>query len=296
VEIAITGASGLIGTALRPHLEAAGHRVVPIGRSVVDGIRWDPAAGELDAASLEGIDAVVHLAGEGIATKRWTEAQKARILDSRVQGTTLLATTLADLARPPRTLLSASGANVYRDGGDRELDEGAPHGDTFLSGVVEAWEGATAPAAEAGVRVAFLRNGGVFSADGGLLGPLGRLYRFGLGGRIGSGRQYMSWISIVDEVAIIEWLLDHEVAGPVNMCAPGAATNAEFNAALAHAVHRPAILPIPAFGPKIVFGSELVDELLLTSLRTVPRVLLDHGYEFRHPEIGPALADLLGRD
>jgi uncharacterized protein (TIGR01777 family) len=249
MEVAITGATGLIGSALRTHLEAAGHGVVPITRSGDDGIRWDPAAGVIDAASLEGVGAVVHLAGEGIAEKRWTEAQKARILASRVDGTSLLARTLADLDRPPSVLLSASGANVYRDGGDRELDEDAPHGDTFLGHVVEAWEGATAPAADAGIRVAFLRNGGVFSADGGLLARLLPLYRFALGGRIGSGRQYMSWISIVDEVAIIEWLLDHDIAGPVNMCAPVAVTNAEFNAAMGLALHRPAILPIPAFGP-----------------------------------------------
>lgn len=293
MDVAITGANGLIGTALTAHLEGSGHRVVPITRSGADGIRWDPAQGTLDGASLEGIDAVVHLAGEGIAEKRWSDDQKRRILDSRVQGTTLLAETLAGLDRPPSVLLSASGANAYRPAGDTELTERAPLGSSFLAEVVRAWEASTAAASEAGIRVAFLRNGGVLSAEGGLLARLLPIYRLGIGGRIGSGRQYMSWIGIEDEVAIIAWLLERDIAGPVNMCAPEAITNATFNRALAGALHRPAFLPIPSFAPKVLYGSELVEELLLASLRTVPEVLLTNGYKFRHPTIDDALRSLL---
>ncbi len=295
MDIAITGSSGLIGTALVTHLEAAGHRPIRVTRSGSDGIHWDPARGEIDAASFEGIDAVVHLAGEGIAEKRWTDAQKARILDSRVDGTTLLARTLAGLDRPPAVLLSGSAIGYYGDRGDTVITETSPPGSDFAAEVSIAWEACTAEAEAAGIRVAHLRTGIVLSAAGGVLGKLLPLYRAGLGGKLGGGHQYMSWISIDDEVGIITWLLDTEICGAVNLTAPEPVTNHDFTKALGAALHRPTFLTVPSFGPKILLGSELADSLLFSSARVAPTVAEGAGYEFRHRTIDAALADVLDR-
>jgi uncharacterized protein (TIGR01777 family) len=295
MDVAVTGSTGLIGTALVAHLEREGHRPIRVTRSGSEGIHWDPATGEIDAASLEGIDAVVHLAGEGIAEHRFTDAHKRRVLDSRVDGTTLLARTLAGLQRPPRVLLSGSAIGFYGDRGDADLDETSTPGTDFLSGVVQAWEASTRAAEDAGIRVAHLRTGIVLSRDGGVLGRVLPLYRLGLGGKLGSGRQYMSWITIVDHVELVTWLLTaDDVRGPVNLTAPEPVTNAEFTKALGAQLHRPTFLAVPAFGPKLLLGSELAESLLFVSQRVLPEVATAHGYPFRHRTIAEGFAAVLG--
>jgi uncharacterized protein (TIGR01777 family) len=301
VEVAITGAGGLIGTALTRSLRADGHVVRPIVRPASSGaptaaaIRWNPVAGTIDSDALEGIDAVVHLAGAGIGDRRWSPARKREIRDSRVRGTDLLARTLAELSHPPRVLISASGVHYYGDGGDAELTERSPGGAGFLAGVVQAWEAAAQPAVDAGIRTVFLRNGVVLSADGGMLPRLVTLFRLLVGGRLGSGRQWLSWVSIDDEVGVIRFLFDRaDVSGPVNVTGPSPATNAQFTKALGAALHRPTVVPVPAFGPRLVLGREMADELLFISLRAVPAALMAAGYEFAHPDVATALRALVG--
>lgn len=295
MRVAITGASGFIGSALTTSLHQDGHEVLRIGRSPsgAGAVRWDPAAGTLDADPLEGVDAVVHLAGEGIAEKRWSEEQKRRIRDSRVQGTTLVANTLAELGAKPRVLVSGSGIDAYGDRGDEVLTESSSRGESFLADVVRDWEAATAPAEAAGIRVAHLRTGIVLGKDGGALPRMVQLARFGLLGKIGSGRQWWSWITLDDQVRAIRHLIDAEVAGPVNLCTPNPATNADFTKALGRVLNRPTFLPIPSFGPKLVLGSELAETLLLESKRAQPEKLLQSGFHFDHDEIEPALRHVL---
>lgn len=296
MDIAVTGSSGLIGSTLVNGLRADGHRVRAVVRRRPRGddeIGWDPAGGTMDAGRLEDLDAVVHLAGEGIAARRWSAAQKTRIERSRLDGTALVARTLAGLTRPPRVLLSGSGINYYGDQGDRLLTEASPPGGGFLARVCVGWEAATAPAQAAGVRVAHLRTGPVLTRSGGALGKMLPLFRFGLGGRLGSGRQYWSWISLEDEVGAIRWLLDNEVTGPVNLVAPEPATNAELTRALGRALHRPAVIPVPALGPRLLLGRELADELLFSSVRAQPTVLSGSGYRFRRPDLAGALEGAL---
>jgi len=297
VKIAITGASGLIGRALSSSLNTSGHTVVPVvRRAVTDGssaITWNPADGTIDAAGFEGIDAVVHLAGAGIGDKRWSEAYKREILESRTKGTELLATTLASLDAPPKVMVSGSAIGFYGDTGDTAVDESAPPGTDFLAKVCVDWEAAAAPAIEAGIRVPFLRTGIVLSRDGGALAKMLPLFRFGLGGRMGSGRQWWSWISMADEIGAIRWLIDHDISGPVDATAPNPVTNRDFTKALGAAMHRPTLAPVPSFGPKILLGSELADALLFTSARVLPAVLTSNGYSFAHPTIDDALRDVL---
>ncbi len=299
MKIAISGASGLIGTALSRSLRLDGHDVVALVRRPVrpdeDAARWDPAAGTIDAAPLENVDAVVHLAGAGIGDKRWTDAYKREVLESRTRGTDLLARTVAALERPPAVMVSGSAIGIYGDTGDVAVTEDGPHGDDFLAGVCEQWEAAAAPAVEAGIRVPFLRTGVVLSPTGGALAKLLPLFKLGLGGRMGSGRQWWSWISLDDEVSVIRWLLEHEVAGPVNATAPAPATNAELTRVLGEVLHRPAWLPVPAFGPKLLLGGELADSLLFTSQRVLPGVLSQHGFSFAHPTLEGALRVMLDR-
>jgi uncharacterized protein (TIGR01777 family) len=298
MDIAVTGSTGLIGRRLTAELTDAGHRVLRLVRPGAapgpDTASWDPAAGTIDAGALEGIDAVVHLAGEGIAEKRWTDDQKRRILTSRTDSTRLLAETLAGLSHPPATLLSGSAIGFYGDTGDRPTDESGPAGSDFLARVCVQWEAAAEPAVEAGIRVAFLRTGIVLDAHGGALARQLPFFRLGLGGRAGSGRQYMSWISLDDEVEAIRFLLDADVAGPVNLTAPNPVTNAEFTTTLGRVLRRPTTV-LPMFGPRLLFGRELADSLLLTSQRVVPAVLEGAGYRFRHAELEPALRAVLGR-
>lgn len=289
--IAITGSSGLVGTALTTRLRAEGHRVVPVvRREAGDGeVAWDPARGTIDATGLDGLDAVVNLAGAGIGDERWTPARKALLRSSRVDGTTLLARTLAGLAHPPRVLLSGSAIGIYGDRGDEVLTESSGSGEGFLPDLCRAWEAATRPAEEAGIRVAHLRTGLVLAPDGGMLDRLVPLFRFALGGRLGRGRQYWPWVALDDEVGAIRWLIDHDVRGPVNLTGPRPVTNAAFTRALGRAVHRPAVLPVPPFGPDLLLGRELAHELLFASARVVPAALEAGGYAFRHPDLASAL-------
>ncbi|MFN8050885.1 MAG: TIGR01777 family oxidoreductase [Acidimicrobiales bacterium] len=297
MDIAITGSSGLIGTRLVAALESEGHRVLRIvrrasDRPTADEAIWDPSAGAIDATALEGLDAVVHLAGEGIAERRWTPEQKARISDSRSAGTTLIANTLASLTRPPRRLLSGSAIGIYGDTAARPTDESSPVGTGFLPDVCLAWEAAAQPAIDAGISTAFLRTGIVLSTDGGALAKQLPFFKAGLGGRSGSGRQYQSWIAIDDEIASIVWLLSSDITGPVNLTAPNPVTNAEFAKALGAALHRPTTV-IPMIGPRLLYGRELADTLLLESQRILPAKLESGGYQFRFPELDAALAHVL---
>lgn len=297
MHILLSGSSGLIGSALIPALAGEGHRVTRLVRSTPrdagDSIPWDPAAGVLDAPSLEGFDAVVHLAGESIAGGRWTVERKARIRDSRVNGTRLLSERLAQLARPPKVLISASAVGYYGDRGDETLTEESPPGSKFLAGVCSEWEAATELAAHRGIRVVVLRCGVVLSPTAGALAKMLFPFRMGVGGVVGSGKQYFSWISIDDLVrAIMHVLKTDSLRGAVNAVAPHAVTNAEFTKALGQVLGRPTIVPMPAFAARIAFG-EMADELLLASARVVPSKLLDSRFVFRHTEIEPALRDLL---
>lgn len=297
MRIAITGASGLIGGALADRLTAEGHDIVRVVRagSGPGTIRWDPVAGTIDAAGLEGCDGVVHLAGAGIADKRWTDERRRVILESRTLGTGLLARTLASLDRPPRVLLSGSAIGYYGERGDEVLTEASPRGTGFLSDVCVAWEGAAAPAVDAGIRTAFLRTGIVMSAKGGALGKVLPLFKLGVGGKLGSGRQWWSWISIADEVGAIAWLLEHEVAGPVNLTAPAPATNGEWTKALGHVLGRPTFLAVPKFGPKLLLGSDLGEELLFMSSRVEPAALQAAGFHFEHSTLEAGLRSAVGR-
>lgn len=297
MRVAITGASGLIGSALRARLLRQGHAIVPVvRRSANEGeISWDPEHGTLDPTDLTGVDAVVNLAGAGIAGHRWTDSYKRQILDSRTRTTSLISETMARADAGPRVLLSGSGMDFYGDQGDTAVDEMSPAGTGFLAEVCQAWEASTTAAAAAGVRVAHLRTSMVLSAQGGALRKMLPIYKLGLGGRTGNGRQWVSWISIDDEVGAIEHLLNHEVSGPVNLASPDPVTNAEFARTLGHVLKRPAFVPLPSFAPKLVLGSELVDTLLLESKRVLPRVLESDGYAFAHPTLETALRAVLDR-
>ena len=299
MRVLISGSTGLIGSALAASLRGAGVETAGLVRSgpAATGVdvRWDPSAGVIDAGALAGFGAVVHLAGESISG-RWTRAKKARIADSRAQGTQTLCKALAALDAParPAVLVSASAVGYYGDRGDELLAEDAGPGDMFLSGVCRDWEAATAPAAEAGIRVACARFGVVLSARGGALRSMLTPFRMGIGGRIGSGRQYVSWIALADAVAAIRWILDHAaLAGPVNVASPNPVTNAALAAALGRALHRPALLPTPAFAVRLALG-QMADELLLASTRVVPAKLLGSGFNFRCPNLPEALRDALG--
>jgi len=299
VDIALTGSSGLIGTALTRQLEAQGHRVIRVVRSASnksgggDQITWDINAGTIDVGGLEGIDGVVHLAGEGIAEKRWSDEQKAKILDSRTKGTSLLSEALAALNRPPKRFLSGSAIGFYGDRGAEVLTETSASGDDFLAEVCRKWEAATEAAEAAGIQVAHLRTGIVLSTDGGALDKQLPLFKLGLGGRIGDGTQYLSWISIDDQVAAIIHLLTSTLTGPVNLTGPNPVTNAEFTKALGEAANRPTILPIPSFGPRLLLGKELAEALLHTSARVEPAALMGDGFVHSSSTIDEALSTIL---
>ena len=299
--IVLTGGSGLIGRALVPFLTTGGHRVRRLVRAEPrEGeARWDPAAGRLDPASFDGADAVIHLAGEPIANRRWSEASKRRILDSRVRSTRLVAETLGRLPRPPRTLISASATGIYGDRGDETITEASPLAaegtSAFLARVGQAWEAATEPASRVGIRVVHLRIGLVLSPAGGALGAMLRPFQAGVGGRLGSGRQYMSWISLDDVAgAIHHALFTPALQGPVNGTAPEPATNSEFTKTLARVLCRPALMPVPAGALRLLLG-EMADELLLGGVRVLPQRLLEAGYRFRHTTLEHALRHVLGR-
>jgi hypothetical protein len=297
MRVAITGSSGLIGSALRARLAKQGHDAIPIVRrdAAPGEIAWDPEGGTLDPADLAGVDAVVNLAGAGIAGRRWTDSYKRQILDSRTRTTSLISRAIANSEDGPRVLLSGSGIDFYGDQGEAKLDESSPVGTGFLAEVCSAWEAATTEAAASGARVAHLRTSMVLSAKGGALRKMLPLYKLGLGGRTGSGRQWVSWISIDDEVGAIEHLLNSEASGPVNLAAPNPVTNADFARTLGHVLKRPAFVPLPALAPKLVLGSELVNTLLLEGKRVLPGVLEGGGYAFTHPTLETALRAVLRR-
>ena len=301
MKVAVTGATGLIGSALVPFLRSGGHEVVPLRRLSPnrggdgDASSWDPATGAVSAGVLDGLDAVVHLAGENIAGGRWTATRKARIRDSRVDGTRRLADALAASPRPPRTLVVASAIGFYGDRGDEELDESSLPGDGFLPAVSQAWEAAAAPAREAGVRVVHLRIGIVLTPAGGALGQMLLPFRMGVGGVIGSGRQHMSWVALDDVLGgILYALRTEDLAGAVNMVAPQPVTNRQFTKTLGRVLRRPTIFPLPAFGARLAFG-EMADALLLASTRVHPARLREGGFRFGFPGLEEALRHVLGR-
>ena len=292
MRVLVSGSTGLIGSSLVRSLESGGHDVRrllrPQSRTSANGIMWDPAAGSLEPGELEGFDAVVHLAGENIADRRWSAAQMARIKDSRIGSTTLLAETLASLDSPPSVFACASAGGYYGDRGDDLLDEDAAVGTGFMATSTKEWEDATVPAASAGIRVATLRIGVVLTAAGGMLSRVLPIFKMGLGGRLGSGSQYMSWLTRFDVVDATVWTLEHEdVSGPVNVSTPNPVTNSEFTRALGRAVRRPAVLAVPAFALRLAQGD--LAEVVTSSARMDPARLRESGFEFKHPEVDGAL-------
>ncbi len=294
--VVVTGASGLIGTALCAALTAAGHPVTKMVRRSpgADEAQWDPAAGTIDASALDGAWAVVHLAGEGIGDAKWTPEHKAKVLDSRVKGTTLIATTLAGLTSKPAVFASGSAIGFYGDRGGETITEESSSGSGFLADVVKQWEACAQPAVDAGIRTVFLRTGIVMSTKGGALKAQLLPFKLGLGGRFGSGQQFLPWISIDDEVrAVIHCLTTESLRGPVNLTAPKPVTNAAFTKSLGGALHRPTLVPTPLFPVKLLYGAEMVKEMLLGGADVRPTALLASGFTFTHPELGAALAHVL---
>jgi uncharacterized protein (TIGR01777 family) len=300
MRVAVSGSTGLVGSEVVACLSAAGHEIVRLLRRAPvpgeRGARWDPEKGEVDAAGLEGLDAVVHLSGENIASGRWNAARKAAIRDSRVNGTRLLCDALAGLARPPKTLVCASAIGIYGDRGEESLAEESPPGTGFLAEVCREWEAASESAARKGIRVVALRIGMVLSPKGGALSRMLPLFRAGLGGVIGGGRQYVSWVALDDLPPILLHALRcGELSGPVNAVAPHPVTNRRFTEVLGSVLSRPTPLPVPAFALRLAVGREMADALLLASARVVPRRLEETGYDFLYPELGAALRHLLAK-
>ncbi len=299
MKVLVTGSSGLIGSALVSELISRGNETVRLVRTQpgpgAKEIFWEPEAGRLDAGALEGFDAVVHLAGVNIAAGRWTPKQKTKIRVTRVIGTRLLSETLAHLARRPAVLVAASAMGFYGTRGDEVLTESSPSGSGFLPEVCRAWEGATEPASRAGIRTVNLRTGVVLSARGGALAKMLTPFRLGLGGRLGDGKQYMSWIAIDDVVRVIQHAIKTAtLSGPVNNVSPNPVTNAEFTKTLGQVLSRPTVFPMPGFAARLAFG-EMADELLLSSTRLRPAKLASTGYVFRFPELEGALRQVLGK-
>ena len=306
MKVLVSGSHGLIGTALRRRLADGGHAFValtrpPVGRGGGDepgSVAWDPARGTIDRRALEDLgpyDAVVHLAGAGIADRRWTPARRRELVGSRVDATSLLASAIAERQPVPPAFVCASAVGYYGNRADEVLTEEAAAGTGFLADLCRAWEGAATPAADAGSRVVLLRLGVVLAPRGGILERLLPLFRLGLGGRLGSGRQYVSWVALDDVIGAIEAALtDRRLAGAVNVTAPGPVRNAELTRALASALHRPALLAVPRPAVELALGRGLAGELLFFSQRAVPARLLAAGHPFLHPDIDTALASLVG--
>ncbi|MBD1371270.1 TIGR01777 family protein [Hazenella sp. IB182357] len=299
MKIAITGATGLVGTELVNQLSKQGHEITPILRSshnpfsTNEHIHWNPNEGIIEQDKLEGHDAVIHLAGESI-DGRWTDEKKKRILSSRVAGTTLLSETIARLKNPPKVLLSASGISYYgNQEGDHAVDESSPVGSDFLTQVVVEWEKSTKPAEAAGVRVVYLRFGIVLSKEGGALAKMLTPFQIGVGGKIGHGKQMMSWIAIDDVAGVVAYLLKHdEISGPINMVAPNPVNNETFTKTLGEVLNRPTILPLTPSMLRLIFG-EVADELLINGVKVLPTRLQETGYTFKFPDLKEALIHLL---
>lgn len=297
MHIAVTGASGLVGSELLPLLTTGGHEVTRVvrGEAGKGEVRWDPSADSFNASSLDGVDAVVHLAGENIAAGRWTMALKQRIRNSRVHGTRILCRALARMQTPPKVLVAASAIGFYGNRGDEMLDESSAAGEGFLSAVCEAWEAAAQPAKETGIRVVHVRIGVVLSPKGGALAKMLTPFKLGVGGIIGNGRQYWSWISIDDVASAIHHaMMTDSLSGPVNATGPNPSTNRQFTKTLGRVLGRPTILPMPALAAKLAFG-EMANDLLLASTRVEPTKLLESGYQFHQPALEKTLRHLLGR-
>jgi uncharacterized protein (TIGR01777 family) len=298
MQVAVTGSSGLVGSAVCAALRAAGHGVVPVVRrgAAPGEASWDPDRGSVDTAALAGIDAVVHLAGVGIGDRRWTRARRAELVRSRVEATVLLSGALKALEPLPKVLVSASAVGVYGDRGDEVLTEQSTVGTGFLAELCRDWEAATAPAAEAGIRVVTARSGIVLAKDGGALARQLPIFRAGLGGRLGSGRQWTSWVSIDDEVRAILFALEHtQLRGPMNVTAPTPVTNRDFTTALAAALRRPAVLAVPKPALALALGPGITDEMILASQRALPTALQSASFEFVYPQLDGALSALLQR-
>lgn len=300
MKIMITGSTGLVGTALIPLLEKEGHQVSPLVRGKphngTSEIEWDPDQNSVtNKDALEGHDAAIHLAGESVAEGRWTPEKKQRIRESRAQGTRLLAATLAQLERPPRVLASASAIGFYGDRGDESLDETSAPGTGFLADVCREWEAATTPAEAAGIRVVHLRFGVVLSGQGGALAKLLLPFKLGAGGKLGSGEQWISWVTIDDAIkAIYQVIGADDMKGAVNIVAPNPVTNEELTKTLGHLLKRPTVLSVPAFAARLAFG-EMADATLLASQRVLPLQLKQRSFEFQHPQLDVALRHLLGK-
>jgi len=302
MKILVTGSTGFMGSALVPFLTTAGHQVSRLFRSkstkfhgMESAISWNPEAGVLDLASLEGFDAVIHLAGENIAGGRWSSQRKTQILESRSKGTRLLSETLSRLSHPPKVLISASAIGYYGDRGEERLNEQSSPGSDFLAKVCQEWEKASTAASDAGIRVLNLRFGIVLSTTGGALQRMVTPFRLGVGGIIGNGSQFMSWIALDELLGVIQHaLVTDQLRGPINVASPNPVTNREFTKTLGRILGRPTILPMPAFAAKLAFG-EMAEALLLSSQRIEPQRLLQTGYSFRFPELEGALRYLLGK-
>jgi uncharacterized protein len=296
--VAITGSTGLIGEALVASLVADGHRVHRLTRSAAkagpEDVVWDPQGGHVDTGPLEGVDAVVHLAGEPIGARRWNDEVKRAIHDSRSVGTRTLAEALASLSDRPEVLVSGSAVGIYGDRGDAVLTEASAAGDDWLARVVVDWEEAATPAADAGIRVVHPRTGVVMAADGPLIEKVELPFKLGVGGKVGTGRQYVPWISLEDEIRALRFLVDGDLRGPVNLTAPEPVTNAEFTRALGQVLHRPTVMPIPLVAIRALYG-EMGVSLASASQRAIPRVLEEAGFAFRHPRILGALEVALGK-
>jgi hypothetical protein len=301
MRVAISGASGLIGSALAASLAADDHEVLRMvrtsaGASEPGTVAWDPATGTVDAEALQGVDAVVHLAGAGIGDRRWTDARKQELLESRTRGTGALAQAVARLDPQPKVFVSGSAIGFYGDRGDEELTEASPPGGGFLANLVTAWEQAAQPARDAGVRTVLARSGIVLTDRGGALAKMLPPFRFGVGGPFGSGRQWLSWITLDDEVAALRFLLEAaDVEGPVNLTAPGPARNEDFVKAVGKALHRPAVLPTPKLALRLILGSQMAEEMLFYSQRVLPTVLEGAGHRFAQPDIAAGAAAALGK-
>jgi uncharacterized protein (TIGR01777 family) len=289
MQILIAGASGFLGRRLVPHLRSSGHRVTPLVRRPPrpGEVRWDPTAGVLDGGVVAEADAIINLAGAGVSDRRWTAQYKKVLVDSRVDATRTLALAIAAAPAKPRVLLNASGVHYYGDTGDRAVDESAPAGEGFLSDLCKVWEAATRPAEDAGARVVLLRSGMPLHRDGGLLKPLYLQFKLFAGGRMGSGGQYMPWISLADWLEAVAFALDRDLDGPVNLTGPEPVTNAEFSAALARTLGRPNLLPVPGFALRAAVG-EFAGEAL-ASARVLPGVLVREGFTFAHRTVDEAI-------